>query len=74
MTTELYRERQLWSGNEKVKIRYVSDNFVAGTSTLSPGVSRHIQTGPYLVKSKTNGEVVVDQSNRIYTAQLYKRN
>ena len=42
MRDTLYRERQLWSGNESVKIRYVSDSFVAGTSALSPGVPRHI--------------------------------
>ena len=39
----LYRERQLWSGNESVKIRYVSGSFVAGTSASSPGVPRHMK-------------------------------
>ena len=39
----LYRERQLWS----VKIRYMSGNFVAGTSALSPGLLLHVlQIGP----------------------------
>ena len=42
MTTQLYRERQLWSGNEKVEIRYVNGSFVAGTSASPPGVPRHI--------------------------------
>ena len=36
------RERQLWSGNECVKIRYVNGSFVAGTSALTPGVPRHM--------------------------------
>ena len=43
MTIQLYRERQLWSGNESVRIRYVNGNFVAGTSASSPGVPRHIR-------------------------------
>ena len=34
--------RQLWSGNESVKIWYVSGSFVAGTSALSRGVPRHL--------------------------------
>ena len=42
MTTELNRERQLWSGNENVEIRYVNGSSGAGTSALSPGVYRHI--------------------------------
>ena len=42
MTTQLYRERQLWSGNERAKIRYVSGSSIAETSALSPGVSRHM--------------------------------
>ena len=42
MTTQLYRERQLWSGNESVEIRYVNGSFVAGTSASSPGLPRHI--------------------------------
>ena len=42
MRDTLYRERQLWSGNESVEIRYVSDSYVAGTSALSPGVPRHM--------------------------------
>ena len=42
MTTQLYREQQLWSGNEGVEIRYVSGSSVAGTSASSPGVPRHI--------------------------------
>ena len=37
-----YRERQLWSGNKSVNIRYESGSFVAGTSASSPGVSRHV--------------------------------
>ena len=37
------QERQLWSGNEDGEIRYVSDNSVAGTSALSPGVPRHMK-------------------------------
>ena len=46
MLDTLYRERKLWSGNENVKIRYVSDSFVAVTSALSPGVPRHmLKTG-----------------------------
>ena len=44
MTTQLYRERQLWSGNESVEIRYVSGSFVAGTSASSPDVPRHKDT------------------------------
>ena len=36
------RERQLWSGNESVEIRYVNGSFVAGTSASSPGVPRHM--------------------------------
>ena len=36
------RERQLWSGNESVKNRYVSGSFVAGTSASSPGAPRHL--------------------------------
>ena len=44
MTTQLYRERQLWSGNECVEIRYVNGSFAAGTSALSPGVPRHMYT------------------------------
>ena len=40
MTTRLYRERQLWSGNESVEIRYVNGSFVAGTSATSPCVPR----------------------------------
>ena len=43
MRDTLYRERQQWSGNESVKIRYVSDSFVAGTSALSPGITLHMQ-------------------------------
>ena len=42
MCDTLYRERQLWSGNESVKIRNVSDSFVVGTSALSPGLPRHM--------------------------------
>ena len=42
MTTQLYRERQLWSRNESVEIRYVNGNFVTGTSASLPGVPRHI--------------------------------
>ena len=42
MTTELNRERQLWSGNENVEIRYVNGSSGAGTSASSPGVYRHI--------------------------------
>ena len=42
MRDTLYRERQLWSGNESVEIRYVSGSSVAGTSASSPGVPRHI--------------------------------
>ena len=34
-------ERQLWSGDESVKIQYVNGSFVAGTSASSPGVPRH---------------------------------
>ena len=45
MTTQLYRERQLWSGNESVEIRYVNGSFVAGTSASSPGVPRHMYLG-----------------------------
>ena len=44
MTTLLYWERQLWSGNECVEIRYVTGSFVAGTSASSPGVPRHMWT------------------------------
>ena len=36
------RERQLWSGNESVEIRYVNGSFVAGTSALSPDVPRQM--------------------------------
>ena len=43
MTTELYRERQLWSGDENVKIRYVIGSSVAGTSASSPSVPRRMQ-------------------------------
>ena len=43
MMTQLYRERQLWGGNESVEIRYVNGSYVAGTSASSPGVPRHIQ-------------------------------
>ena len=42
MRDTLYRERQLWSGNESVEIRYVSGSSVAGTSASSPGVPRHV--------------------------------
>ena len=42
MTTQLYRERQLWSGSENVKIGYVSGSFVAGTSASYPGVPRQM--------------------------------
>ena len=42
MTTELYRERQLWIGNESVEIRYVNGSFVAGTSDSSPGSPRQL--------------------------------
>ena len=42
MTTQMYRERQLWSGNESVEIRYVSGSFVVGTSASSPGIPRQI--------------------------------
>ena len=42
MTTQLYRERQLWRGNESVKIRYVNGSFVAGMTAMSTGVHRHI--------------------------------
>ena len=45
---DIYRERELLSGNENVKIWYVSDSFVAGTSALSPGVPRHFSTSFYL--------------------------
>ena len=38
----LYREQQLWSGNESVEIRYVHGSFVAGTSAVLPGVPCHI--------------------------------
>ena len=36
------RERQLWSGNESVEIRYVNDSSVAETSATLPGVHRHM--------------------------------
>ena len=42
MTTQLYRERQLWSGNGSIEIRYVSGSFVARKSALSPGVPRQM--------------------------------
>ena len=42
MTTELFRERQLWSGNKSVEIRYVNGSYVAGTSALSLGVPRQM--------------------------------
>ena len=42
MTTHVYRERQLWSGNESVEIRYVNGIFVADTSAMLPVVPRHI--------------------------------
>ena len=42
MTTELYREWQLWSGHEGAEIRYMNGSSVAGTSASSPGVSRHM--------------------------------
>ena len=41
MRDTLYRERQLWIGNESVEIRYVNGRFVAGTSALSPGFPCH---------------------------------
>ena len=36
------RERQLWSGNESVEIRYVDGSFVAEISAASPGFHRHM--------------------------------
>ena len=42
MRDTLYRERQLWRGNESVEIWYVSGSSVAGTSASSPGVPRHV--------------------------------
>ena len=51
MRDTLYRERQLWSGNEDGEIRYVSGSSVAGTSALSPGVPRHIAWEPPLFLS-----------------------
>ena len=42
MPTQLFWERQLWSGNESVEIRYVNGSFVAGTS---PGVPRQYPPG-----------------------------
>ena len=42
MRDTLYRERQLWIGNESIEIRYVSSSSVAGTSALSPGVPRQM--------------------------------
>ena len=53
MRDTLYRERQLWSGNESVKIRYVSGSFVAGTSALSPGVPGHMW--PYNYSTYNSG-------------------
>ena len=36
------RERQLWSGNENVEIRYVNGRFVAETSDTLPGIPRQM--------------------------------
>ena len=53
MRDTLYRERQLWSGNEIVEIRYVSGSSVAGTSASSPGVPRQIlYSWLYVVRNK----------------------
>ena len=49
MRDTLYRERQLWSGNESVEIRYVSGSSVAGTSASSPGVPRHTYFGCFFL-------------------------
>ena len=43
------RERNLWSGNESVEIRYVGGSFVAGTLASSPGVTRHM----YVIRKKS---------------------
>ena len=43
MRDTLYRERQLWSGNESVEIWYVGGSSGAGTSASSPGVPRHMR-------------------------------
>ena len=42
MCDTLYRERQLWSGNESVEIRYVSGSSVAGSSASSSSVPCHL--------------------------------
>ena len=42
MRDTLYRERQLWIGNESAEIRFVNGSSVAGTSASSPGVPRHM--------------------------------
>ena len=47
MTIHLYRERQLWSGNQSVEIRYVNGSFIAGTSASSPGVPRQVLGAQY---------------------------
>ena len=36
------RKRELWSGNESGKTRYLSGSSVVGTSALSPGVLRQM--------------------------------
>ena len=43
LTTQLYRERQLWSGDENVEIRYVIGSSVAGTLASSPSVPCQMQ-------------------------------
>ena len=44
MTTQLYLEQQLWSGNESVGTRTAT-----GTSASSPGVPRHLFDEPGLL-------------------------
>ena len=62
MTTQLHRERQLWSGNESVEIRYVSGSSVAGTSALSPGVPRQILHKCFGLKQKKTSSDIVNLS------------
>ena len=51
------RKRELWSGNESGKTRYLSGSSVVGTSALSPGVLRQMYIMLYNVHMNMNALV-----------------
>ena len=72
MTTQLYRERQLGSGNESVEIRYVNGSFEAGTSASSPGIPRHKYILARPISLKGRGGICLPWLKIIWSLVIWK--